>query len=130
MFNVRRLVINVVIAAVALGVGFGIKAATGSDSHTEAPKPAATLKTADYNDGWEDGVGDLLDQVTNSVCEANSIAYADVPACVKLYLRPATTHHQADGTVTSDPAGPTLVAECLSQYQGVELHSCLTQPAS
>jgi len=94
------------------------------------PAPITAPKTADYNDGWTDGVRDLLDQVTNGACEANSIAYADVPACVKLYLRPATTHHQADGTVTSDPAGPALVAECLSQYRGVELHSCLTQPAN
>lgn len=121
-----------VTATVALIAAGFLATACQHRSHTEVPKPApvATLQTAGYNDGWEDGVGDLLDQVTGGACEANSIAYADIPACVKLYLRPATTHHQADGTVTSDPAGSALVAECLSQYMGVELHSCLTQPAS
>lgn len=57
------------------------------------------------------------------------VAAADQGACATLYARPATTRTQADGTVTSDPAGPALVAECTSQYHGTELHYCLTQPA-
>lgn len=43
--------------------------------------------------------------------------------CIGLYLRPA---HKDANTFT--PAGPALVKECLDQYKGQELASCLTQP--
>lgn len=43
--------------------------------------------------------------------------------CIGLYLRPA---HKDANTFT--PAGPALVKECLDQYRGQELASCLTQP--
>lgn len=49
--------------------------------------------------------------------------------CIGLYLRPAYTLTQADGTKIHTPAGPALVKECMTQgLDHSELGYCLTQP--
>jgi len=58
-------------------------------------------------------------------CTVSVVARKDVSACVSLYLRPA--QWSKDGS-SYTPQGGALVAECLEQYKGVELHYCLTQP--
>jgi len=58
-------------------------------------------------------------------CTVAVVARRDVSACVSLYLRPA--QWSKDGS-SYTPQGGALVAECLEQYKGVELHYCLTQP--
>lgn len=63
----------------------------------------------------------------NTVCL--KVSLKDRAACVSLYSRPASTVKNQDGSIISNPAGPALVAECLSQYKGSELSACLRQPA-
>lgn len=58
-----------------------------------------------------------------------NVPLADQQACVTLDYRNATTTTQPDGTKISTPDGTALIAECVSQYKGVELSSCLRQPA-
>lgn len=55
-------------------------------------------------------------------------AIKDQAVCEALYARKAASKVNSDGSTISDPAGPELVSECTSQYQGEELHYCLTQP--
>lgn len=56
------------------------------------------------------------------------VRLSDRAACVALWHRPARTVTNPDGSSYTDPAGPALVAECLSQYTGTELSACLRQP--
>lgn len=58
-------------------------------------------------------------------CTVTAVARGDVSSCVSLYLRPAQWNR--DHSVYT-PQGGALVAECLSQYRGAELHVCLNQP--
>jgi hypothetical protein len=82
-----------------------------ADAATSHPKPAVVT----------------VSKVTKAVkvCTGAPVARRDIASCVNLYLRPAswTEHHRV-----YNPAGSALVAECLDQYRGVELHYCLTQP--
>lgn len=59
-------------------------------------------------------------------CAVPAVSRRDLGACVSLYLRPATWSRDHR---TYTPQGSALVAECLDQYRGEELHYCLTQPA-
>lgn len=61
-----------------------------------------------------------------AACSTPAVWRRDVAACVALYLRPA---HWSKDRSTYTPQGGALVAECLDQYRGVELHDCLRQPA-
>jgi|SRR5690242_8549681 hypothetical protein len=61
-------------------------------------------------------------------CTSSKVAQADVEACLALDYRNAQTVKNADGSVISSPDGTALIAECLSQYSGQELHNCLNQP--
>lgn len=58
------------------------------------------------------------------------VRLSDRAACVALWHRPARTVTNPDGSSYTDPAGPVLVAECLSQYTGTELSACLRQSAN
>lgn len=61
-----------------------------------------------------------------TACSVPAVWRKDIGACVALYLRPA---HWDKRHTTYTPQGGALVAECLEQYRGVELHDCLRQPA-
>lgn len=51
--------------------------------------------------------------------------------CISLYLRPAGKQAWEDGSVTTTPAGPALVTECLNQgLTRAEMGSCLVRPTS
>jgi hypothetical protein len=58
-------------------------------------------------------------------CDGLSLHYFRL--CIGLDVVPAASHTNADGSKISDPAGPALVRECLSQYTGAELDSCFMQ---
>lgn len=58
-------------------------------------------------------------------CDGLSLHYFRL--CIGLDVVPGTSHTNADGSKISDPAGPALVRECLSQYTGTELDSCFMQ---
>lgn len=60
-------------------------------------------------------------------CKA--VPQGDLAACFALDYRNASTVKNADGSMTSTPDGTTLIQECVDQYKGVELSSCLRQPA-
>lgn len=67
---------------------------------------------------------------TRAQVACRKAARRDLATCLKLYSRKATTVENPDGSQVSTPAGSVLVAECVKQYRGVELHYCLNQPAS
>lgn len=69
-----------------------------------------------------------VSKVNNAVkaCSVPAVSRKDIGACVTLYIRPG---HWDKRHTSYTPQGGALVAECLDQYRGVELHYCLTQPA-
>jgi hypothetical protein len=69
-----------------------------------------------------------MSKIKNAVkaCSVPAVSRKDIGACVTLFLRPA---HWSKDRSTYTPQGGALVADCLSQYRGIELHYCLTQPA-
>jgi len=139
--RLNRLVIAATaVLAVAAGTFATVYAVDNSGSHLGHRAPtkaeAQELVTARQQTGTEchlewDGVqADQYEAICQPPAACASVNSATKVACVALYGRPAVTTRNADGSVISDPAGPALVAECLSQYQGVELNVCLSQPAN
>lgn len=84
---------------------------------------------------WDAPVRDQYEAICsvhneNLPAECLKVPTADQDACLKLDYRNATMRTNADGSITETPAGQALISECVSQYKGVELTSCLNQPAS